>query len=75
MTLEARVDALEQDMAALRAETRMWAAFASSADRKTIAVGELIMHLDQQVNDFTAEAAAMRKEHGQMLREILSRLS
>jgi hypothetical protein len=28
-----------------------------------------------EVNDIKAEAAAMRKEHGQMLREILDRLS
>ena len=75
MSLEARVDALEQDMAALRAETRFWAVSAASADRKTNAVGELILHIGQEVNDIKAEAAAMRKEHGQMLREILDRLS
>jgi len=40
MGLEARVDALERDVASLRAETRLWAAFATSADQKTIAVGD-----------------------------------
>ena len=75
MGLEARVDALERDVASLRAETRLWAAFATSADQKTIPVGELTTHIHQDGNDIKAEVAAIRSEHGQMLRGILDRLA
>jgi ABC-type transporter Mla subunit MlaD len=55
MSLEARVDALEHDMAALRAETRGWAAFAVSADQKASAASELLTLIHQDVNDIKAE--------------------
>jgi hypothetical protein len=82
MTLEARVDALERDVASLRSETRGWATFAISGDRKAGAPGELLTLIHQDVNDIKAGVAAIRSEHGQilnehgqMLREILDRLA
>jgi hypothetical protein len=67
MSLEARVDALEHEMAVLRAETRGWAAFAISADRKAGAASELLTLIHQDVNDVKAEVGAIRSEHGQIL--------
>jgi ABC-type transporter Mla subunit MlaD len=51
MSLEARVDALEHDMAALRAETRGWASYAVAADQKAATAGELLSLIRQDVND------------------------
>jgi translation elongation factor EF-1alpha len=55
MSLEARVDALEHDMAALRAETRGWAAYAVAADQKAATAGELLSLIRQDVNDIKTQ--------------------
>jgi hypothetical protein len=72
MTFEARVDALEHDMAALRAETRGWAAYAVAADQKAGAAGELLSLVRQDVNDIKAQVTGHTEtlsEHGQILNE------
>ncbi len=47
--LAQRVDALEHDVKVLRAETRGWAAFATSADAKATAASELLRFVYQDV--------------------------
>src|SRR5258708_3916215 len=72
MSLEARVDALEREVAALRTETRGWATFAISGDRKAGAAGELLTLIHQDVNDIKADVTGHGKilnEHSAMLRE------
>ena len=84
MSLEARVEALERDVAALRTETRGWATFAVSADQKAGVAGELLSLIRQDVNEIKQDLGIVKAEvaghtgtldeHTGMLREILSRL-
>jgi hypothetical protein len=70
MSLEARVDALEHDMAALRAETRGWASYAVAAEQKAAAAGELLGLIRQDVNDIKTQVTGHTQtldEHTQIL--------
>ena|SRR6185437_14281598 len=83
MSLETRVDTLEQDVALLRAETRGWATFATQADRKSNMNAELLNLIYRDVSEMKAtllpdvttlkiDVSELKTEvagHGEILRE------
>jgi outer membrane murein-binding lipoprotein Lpp len=62
MTLEARVDALERDVASLRIEVHGWATFAISADRRAGGAGEFLTLIHQDVNQIKQDVGGMKTD-------------
>src|SRR5262245_59965369 len=62
MTLEARVDALERDVASLRIEVHGWATFAISADRKAGGSGEFLTLIHQDVSQIKQDVGGIKTD-------------